>query len=198
MFGVSFCVVAANNDVASNKKELDKRIRKVMLDRRYIANELKDDTVEEMADYIINGIVNVEKSDLSDEEKMETITLGIADIVVLADKDTKVLMDLLAKGIENPRWLQVATAVIALSGNPDKNGIARSMMAQVGGPDSETGKLVNVAYNDPVKIIGQRLKVLVVRIVYPAKSLAGNRLAGGAKTLPLPPIRRPVEKYPGQ
>ncbi len=198
MLGMSFAVVAANNDVAANQKELDKKIRKVMLDRHYIANTLKDATVEEMADYIINGITNVVKSDISDEEKMETITLGIADIVVLADKDTKTLMDLLAKRIEDPRWLQVTTAIIALSGNSGKDGIARSMIAQVGGPDSDMGKLINTAYNDPVKIIGQRLKVLVVRVVYPAKSLAGNRLAGGAKTLPLPPIRRPVEKYPGQ
>ena len=176
---------------AADTAEVEKKAQKVMLDRKYLSEKLDGATVEEMADAIIEGIKNIDASDLSDKEKLETITLGIADIVVIAGDNTEDLMKLVVTGISNPSRMQVAVAVAALSGRSDKSSIMASVLEQLGGPETELGKLAEQAAGDPVAIIGQRLRVLVERIVLPAKSLNSSRLAGGARTLPLPPIRRP-------
>jgi hypothetical protein len=201
MFG-TVCFVNAADTV-----QVDKTAHKVMLDRKYLAEKLDGATVEEMANYIIEGIKNVDASDLSDEEKLEAITLGIADIVVIAGDKTEELMKLVVAGVGDSSRMQIAVAVTALSGRSDKSVVLDSIYKQLGGVDTELGKLAKEAADDPVAIIGQRLRVLVERIVLPAKSLSSSRLAGGARTLPLPPIRRPegygeprppVDKYSGQ
>ena len=193
---------------AADTPKIDKKAQKVMLDRKYLAEKLDGKTVEEMADYIIEGIKNIDASDLSDVEKLETITLGIADIIVIAGDNTEELMKLVVAGISDSSRMQIAVAVAALSGRSDKSSTLDSIYKQLGGTDTELGKLAEEAANDPIAIIGQRLSILVERIVLPAKSLSSSRLAGGARTLPLPPVRRPegygeeppppAKKYKGQ
>ncbi len=192
---------------AADTAQVEKKAQKVMLNRKYLAEKLDGATVEEMANVIIEGIKNIDASDLSDEEKLETITLGIADIIVIAGDNTEELMKLVVAGISDSSRMQVAVAIAALSGRSDKSVILDSIYKQLGGTDTELGKLAEEAAGDPIAIIGQRLSVLVERIVLPAKSLSSSRLAGGARTLPLPPIRRPegygeqrppADKYSGQ
>jgi len=199
MFSVVSFVNAAN--------EAQVKTQKVMLNRKDLAKNLDGATVEEMASFIIRGIKNIDASDLSDEEKLKTITLGIADITVIAGDNVEELMKLVVAGISNPSRMQVVVAVASLSGRSDRSSILASILRQLGGADTELGKLAEEAAGDPIAIIGQRLRVLVERIVLPAKSLSNARLAGGARTLPLPPIRRPegygeprepAAKYPGQ
>lgn len=194
-------VCTANLVNAADEAKTEQKAQKEMLDRTHLAEQLDGATVEKMADVIIKGIENIDASNLSDDEKLTTITLGIADIIVLAGDDVDKLMKLVVAGIGDPGRMQVAVAVAALSERSDKSAVISSVLEQLGGADTKLGKLAEQAAGDPVAIIGQRLRVLVERIVFPAKSLNSSRLAGGARTLPLPPIRRPKgygEKYSGQ
>ena len=207
MITVMSIVAAVSAQSTESAEAVDSKIEKVITNRKYLPGKLEGESVEQLADFIVKGIAVIDASDESDKNKLEAIALGIADIIVLAHEEADALMKLIVAQVDDTNRMQVAVAVAALSGRDEKNSMVSAIMEQLGGPDTELGALAQEAIDNPLDILGMRLRVLIERIVFPAKSLSGSRLPGGARTLPLPPIRRPEgygqgrkppDKYRGQ
>ena len=171
---------------------------------KYFPGELSGDSVEQMADFIIKGIDTIDASDASAAEKMHNIAMGIAEIVSLAGDKAEDLMKMVVAKLKDSDRMQVAVAVAALSGK-NSDSIISSILEQLGGPDTELGKLAKEAADNPSQLLGRRLSLQVERAAFHAKSLRGNSTPNIARTLPLPPIAqkppvedKPARRYQGQ
>ncbi len=226
VFGIAFLIIITSvlTSSAADKKDLSANTLKetMITDVLAVPQEPAGERVARMAYIVLKGITDIAASDSNDSEKNEAVSLGLANAIVYADKSAEQLMTYVVAQLDEARWVQISAGVISLSDRGDKDAILDGVLTQVG-PDTRLGQLARSAASAPVSILGQRVQVLVGRTVSPAKSLGGDRQAGGARTLPLPPIRRaeapppptapralsvappeppperpPVDPYPGQ
>lgn len=195
MFILTIAVLGLVCPAVAEKKVTASSIQNSMIeDVHSMPKDPAGTKVARMAHIVVKGIADINASDSSDADKNEAVALALAHIIVAADELANQLMMYVVVQLDSVRWVQISTAVVALSDRTDKATILSGIMTQLG-PDTELGKLAKNAANNPVAVTGQRVSVLVGRVVAPAKSLSSSRQAGGARTLPLPPIRR-VEGNP--